>query len=89
MTSAILVIPSQSNHGSDAFPPIPPPRIISENIWPTRVVRQSFSKSSVGNSMVKTPWTNSCLYADSFSICSIVVCSPSGTGDRAGNGHNE
>lgn len=61
MTSASFVIPSHRSHGSEAFPPMPPPNIISENIWPTKVVKQSDSKSSVGKRTAKTPCTNNCL----------------------------
>ena len=87
--SAIFVMPSHNSHGSETFPPIPPPSIISERIWPTSVVRQSFSKSSVGKRTARTPWTNSCLYAASFAIWSCVLWPPSGMGDSAGNGHSE
>jgi len=91
MNSAIFVIPSHNNHGSEAFPPMPPPSIISENICPTRAVKQSFSKSSVGRRTANTPWTNNCLYAASFSACCCTAYGspPSGTGDNAGKGQSE
>lgn len=90
-TSTIFVIPSQSSHGSDAFPPIPPPSIISENIWPTSVVRQSFSKSSVGSRTAKSPSTSNCLYAASLSIWDWTsgLFLGLGTGESAGNGQIE
>ena len=46
---------SQINHGSATLLATTLPMISSENIWPTRAVRQSFSRSSVGRRRAKTP----------------------------------
>jgi hypothetical protein len=90
ISSANFVMLSHNSHGSAAFPPIPPPRIISEKICPTSVVRQSHSRSSVGRRIARTPWTSSCLYAASFSICCCASVTPLfGTGDKAANGQSE
>ena len=44
---------SHMSHGSDSLLATAFPRISSEKIWPTRAVRQPFSRSSVGRRMAK------------------------------------
>lgn len=91
ITSATFIIPSHNSHGSQALPPIPLPSIISEKIWPTRDVKQSFSRSSVGSRTAKTPLIINCLYAASLFDWLLIVSgsSSSGTGDNGAKGQSE
>ncbi len=79
------------SQGSDSLLATAFPIMSSEKIWPTRAVRQPFSRSSVGRRMAKTADTSSWRYAASFSAWAAMLSGLSGrgTGVRAGRGHSE
>ena len=72
--------PSQISQGWEALLARMLPMMVSERIWFTSVVRQGFSRSSVGSRMARTPWTRRLLYAVSFSFCAATVSGSSGVG---------
>lgn len=91
ITLVRIISPSHISHGSESLLATISPIISSENSWPTSATRQSFSRSSVGRRMARTPWTRSWRYAASFWACSSIVLGDSGLGigERAGRGHRE